>query len=544
MYGKVLSVETRNLAEPATADAAIAATTLYVSDASTFDETGGFITVGTEVLVYTATDVDANTLTLATGLAVAVADQDPITVYPPTPVKTAFVDIGEEGGDSVPVTVPHSLLDKLPDGTRDETNAETVTIVQRGTYELVVGDIVAEQLTQQSLDYVEGEVGIGLSEAVAQVQDLNAIGQVNAAGITVDSINLAGADLAEQLGATSIGKILSARLPVQGANIAVTTTATKIFELNCGTVQGGRTYRVSAQMLLNGTGTLALTDRIFFYFVYTLDGSTPTAASPLMDTAFNSNSYIATNLGVVKPEAEVDITTTGPLKIGVCADVLAGAGTYSIYALGTDAARPLLSLYDDGPSGVREDSAITLTGGGIKRFVKTFYSTWSFGLDIYGKPLVNTTLALGGADDYCGFVGFDSAAIVAELANVTNPAYCHVRWWARTRQTSAGLDVRLATHNHTSANAASTASSGITDHAHNNAATYGLTLLSATRDNAVPGVAYTDSIGTGVFNQFKAGSRKGVAFLGEPEASETGGQGTVFGYGTKVQLIFTYDGTS
>ena len=35
--GKVLSVETRSLGEPAVATAAIAATTLYVNDASTFD---------------------------------------------------------------------------------------------------------------------------------------------------------------------------------------------------------------------------------------------------------------------------------------------------------------------------------------------------------------------------------------------------------------------------------------------------------------------------------------------------------------------------
>ena len=117
IFGKVLSVETRNLAEPAVADAAIGATTLYVSDAATFDENGGFITVGADTLIYTAIDVDANTLTLATGLAVAVADQDPITVHPPTPVKTALVDIGEEGGDAVLVTVE---ADTLPISTEEQ----------------------------------------------------------------------------------------------------------------------------------------------------------------------------------------------------------------------------------------------------------------------------------------------------------------------------------------------------------------------------------------------------------------------------------------
>jgi hypothetical protein len=265
-----------------------------------------------------------------------------------------------------------------------------------------------------------------------------------------------------------------------------------------------------------------------------------------MGGAFNSNCFIATNFGVVKPEAEIDIATTSQLKIGVCGDVLAGGGAYSVYATGTDEARPVMSLYDDGPSGTRQDGAITITGGGISRFVKTYNATWAFGVSSsYGSTLLDSYFHIGGEDDSCGFVGFDSASMVAQLAGVTTPISCVVRWRPRSRQTSAGLDARLATHNHSTSSAASAASGGLPFFANANLAGYGLTLLSNIRNNGVPGASYDESLGTTVFNQFKAGSRKGVAFLGTPAASVTGGEGTVYGDGSyQVQLIFTYDGTS
>ena len=121
------------------------------------------ISVGGDLLTYLTTDVEADTLTLATGLVTAVGDQVLVEVYPPTPVKTALVDIGDGKVASVaPATVPQSLLDKLPDGVRDDSNAVSVTLEQRGTYELVISDILGEPLTQQSLDFIEGEEGYGL----------------------------------------------------------------------------------------------------------------------------------------------------------------------------------------------------------------------------------------------------------------------------------------------------------------------------------------------------------------------------------------------
>lgn len=547
MTGKVISVETRNLGEPATAAASIGATVLSVNDASTFEDTGGLATVGDAVLPYTSADVDANTITLAAALTVAVEEQDPIEVYPPTPIKTALVEVGDEGSEPIPATVPHYLLDRLTDGTRDDTTAESVTLEQRGTYEYVITDLVAEQLYQQTLDYVEAEVGIGLSDAVAQVQDLNALGQVASPVVSADSILLAGSDLQGQLDQGSRGKVLSARLAGQASNISITGTSTKIFELNCGTVKAGRTYRIVTQMLSQNSGTLAMTDRIIFVYRYTVDGTAPTTSSTSMDDGFNDNYFGGNTSIVMKPEAEVAITSDAVLRIGVFTQTLgAPAGAYAIYALSASPrSRPIMTLYDDGPSGARQDSAITLTGGGTSRFVKTYNASWAFGVDVYGAQALDAFCYVGSENDYCGFVGFDSASMVAQLAGAATPVSCVLRWYTRTRATSAGLDLKLATHNHSSSTAASAATGGFPSFAYANLTGYGLTLLSNVRNNTAPGSVYEESLGTTVFNQFKAGSRKGVGFLGTPEASTSGGNGSVYGDGAyQAQLIFTYDGTS
>lgn len=545
LSGRVAVVQTTNLGEPAMATAAIGATTVYVADASTFDEFGGLVSVNDLLLAYSAIDVELNTITMSATLAVAIAEQDMIYVSPPTPVKTATVELPGEG-DSIPATVPHSLLDKLPDGIRVDGAGESVTLEKRGSYEYVVTDVIGEPLTQASLDYIESEEGYGLTQSVAQVQDLNAIGQVSASGITTGAITLGGVDLASQLALASVGKILSARLPLQGANIAITTTLTKIFELNCGTVSAGRTYRVATSLLLACTAPLALTDRIKMVYTFTTDGSTPTTSSASMDGGFNDAYSVPGTLIYTKPEAEVDIAAESQLRVALCVQLISGGGAYAIYAGSSAISRPVMSLYDDGPLGARQDSAITLTGGGISRFVKTYNATWAFGINgDYGATILDSYFHIGGESDSCGFVGFDSASMVAQLAGATTPVSCVLRWRPRSRQTSAGLDARVATHNFSSSSAASAASGGLPLFANANLATYGLTLLSNIRNDGVPGASYDESLGTTVFNQFKAGSRKGVGILGTPAASVTGGEGTVYGDGSyQMQLIFTYDGTS
>lgn len=545
LYGKVLSVETRNLGEPAVADASIGATTLYVADAATFDENGGFVTVNGEQLAYTSIDADLDTITLTNATVTAIADQDLVEVYPQAPIKTALVSFGGDG-DPLPATVPHTLKDRLPDGTRTDATAETVTLEQRGTYEYVVTDISAEDVATTSLDYVEAESGVGISDTVTQLQDVNIVGQIGGTAASFDTINLGGVPLTDVLAQSSIGKLISARLPQLGASISLSTTKTKIMELNCGIVPGGRTYRIKSSFLLSSTGTLALTDRVTFTYQYTIDGTAPTTASAAMDGGFNDNYTNMPSAKAFTPEAEVDVATGGPLRVGLSAQVISGGGAYTIYAGSAAGSRPVMSLYDDGPLGARQDAAISTTTGGVSRYVKTYNAIWSFGADSsYGNALYNSYLYIGGEADQYGAVGFDSASMVAQLAGATTPVSCVLRWKPRSRRTADGLDIKLATHNFSSSTTAAAPSGGLPYFAYSNLASYGLTLLSNARNNAVPGTLYDESLGTTIFNQFKAGTRKGVAFLGAPQGSVAGGEGSVYGDGAyQCQLIFTYDGTS
>ena len=252
LYGKVLSVGTQNLGEPAVADAAVGATTVYVADAASFDEVGGLLSVGGEILAYTAIDVDLDTITMAVPLVTAIATNDRLEVYPPTPIKTAFVDM-LDNSDFLPATVPLNLLDRLPDGTREPDRQETVELTRRGLYEYVVADVTAEPVVSQTLDFTEAEQGIGLSESVAQFQDVTALGAVSAPQLSVDVVTLVGVDLGARLDNAPAGKLLSARLAPQGGNIAISGTSTKVFELNCGTVLAGRSYRVRRAAASSGT---------------------------------------------------------------------------------------------------------------------------------------------------------------------------------------------------------------------------------------------------------------------------------------------------
>lgn len=399
----------------------------------------------------------------------------------------------------------------------------------------------------QSANYVPAEAGWAITaDGGSQFKDLSVLGQASVPQLSVDELVLGGTNLVETLGGYSIGKIISGRLAQQGADLAMSTTITKLFELNCGTVPGGRTYRAQVTCLIRNTAAVATTDRLQFGFRYTTDGSTPTVTSPLMDGGFNDNSCTPSgNWQSYTFSAEVDLASTVPLKIGFTADLLGGSGSYVMYALSSTIARPVFSLFDDGPLGARQDSAITVTGGGTSRFVKTFSATWAWGANAAdGSILTNSWASIGGFDDYAGYVGFDSAAMVAALSGAISPVSLVARWRPRTRVSSAGLDARLCSHNFSSSAAASGAAGGWPAFAGSNLATMGLTLLSNIRNNGVPGTSYDESLGTTVFNQFKSGTRKGLAWLGWPTEA-VGGEGSVYLDGTnQVQLIFTYDGTS
>lgn len=371
----------------------------------------------------------------------------------------------------------------------------------------------------------------------AEFQQLTVRDQLAAAHVSVDDLAIGGTDIMTLLGGSSIGKLLSARLP-WSSNIAISATSTKLMELNCGTVQAGRTYRVSTGLLVLGTAPLANTDRVRFLYRYTVDGTAPTTTSPTMGGGLNEYNVFSGNNGLTYlPTAEVDIAADAPLKVGLFAQVLSGSGTYAIYAGASSEARPVMSLYDDGPSGARNDAAISLTGGGLTRYTKTFNATWAWSVNGTNSYITQGDGG-GGIVDQWGLVGFN---VGSALAGAVTPVSLTLKWRPRTRVTSAGLDTRIASHNYAS-KAAAEADIGWPE---GGPTSYVTPVVNVS--NTVPGTIYSTSLGISVFNQFKAGTKKGVAFCiqGTAYSASPDGSGTIYAYGTNVmQLVAVYDGTS
>lgn len=150
-YGTVIEVSTLNEGTVLTADAAIGATTLFLYDASIFEESGGQISVpapnATTQYLYLSVDVDLNTMTLAPGgLTAAVATDDRVEIWPPAPVRTAMVKFGIEDAEAVRVTIPH-FFSGLPDGIRVAGDQEIALVEERKPGELYLKDIMAEGMS-------------------------------------------------------------------------------------------------------------------------------------------------------------------------------------------------------------------------------------------------------------------------------------------------------------------------------------------------------------------------------------------------------------
>jgi hypothetical protein len=143
IYGNVVEVATANVGENVTANAAIGATSIFVEDPTTFDETGGNLKINGSILPYSGIDESTGAILLGVPLDVTVEQDDRVEIYPARPVKTALVDLGIEGSDPVLVTVPHSLSAILSDGMREEGVREQALLAERSVGDLYMANIEA-----------------------------------------------------------------------------------------------------------------------------------------------------------------------------------------------------------------------------------------------------------------------------------------------------------------------------------------------------------------------------------------------------------------
>ena len=138
-HGRVLAVNEETLGSELVADHAAGVTSLTVEDAADFDEDGGWLKVGDQVVQYTDVDDDTGTITLAATLEAAGEEGDRVWLWDEmrlvvTTDKVAHVELDgdDDDADSLEATIPLHLLDDLPEGIRGGVTGESVLLEQDG----------------------------------------------------------------------------------------------------------------------------------------------------------------------------------------------------------------------------------------------------------------------------------------------------------------------------------------------------------------------------------------------------------------------------
>lgn len=553
LYGRVAAVETVNLGESVMVAASIGATTLNLADASTFDELGGLVSINGELLAYTSVNVDTNVMTLSAALTAAVAEQDMVYVQPETPIKTATVELPGEG-DSIPATVLHSLLDKLPDGIRSEDTGESVVLEQRGSFEYVVTDVVAEPLTQTSLDYIEGEQGYGLGDAIAQMQDAQVTGQLGAAVVSTDQVILDGTDLQTTLDSLPLGIIMLATkggAGLTGAGNTTSNTEARAFELQTVPLVAGKLYRISVAFHFQRT----VADDLFLFRIrYTDNGTEATTASAMIGLT----QQIFSNNEDVNFWYDFVPTTSGPHRMALTMQRSIGTGTGAIY-LGAAERRFRWMIEDQGlAAGAIDPAALSQKlkqdGSGsdnppVSQKVFTIQPTHTeffFGFAGSNGNAYQTDdgdAAVGWPQDLLhsgndrpnfSVFHFNHAAIVAALATATSIEKVELRFNVKQRDSSAGLDLSVFAHKYATFPWAMAG-----DYATEVAAARIVT-GQGSRNDCASGSGYTIALNTAVGTNLKTGTYKGIGVTTTSFGAD--GVGILYGNPSSFRptLIITY----
>lgn len=170
LFGRVVSVSEAALGDFLDANAAAAATTLFLTDATAFDEDGGtaLLDDGTnsETVTYTDVDMDLETITISPGLVNPYLADTPVTISPTVNKRYANTSIVGAEDDTIVALVPSQVAPYLPLGTRTDDSQERVTLqfeVESGNWvvtDVYVDDIedAAISLSLYQLDDVDPDV--------------------------------------------------------------------------------------------------------------------------------------------------------------------------------------------------------------------------------------------------------------------------------------------------------------------------------------------------------------------------------------------------
>lgn len=148
--GQILEVSITPLGGELVSDFASGGTVLYMSDIADFAEDGGYLYVEEEVHVYVSSDDEANTVTLASPLAMTLPAETQIHVYPLAGEKWALVEL-EQDEEAISALVPHALYDQLDDGVRNVEDQEIVNVKMEDGDWVIVNILAQEPLRDQEL---------------------------------------------------------------------------------------------------------------------------------------------------------------------------------------------------------------------------------------------------------------------------------------------------------------------------------------------------------------------------------------------------------
>lgn len=188
--GKLQAVYMSPIGAQLEADAALGATTLYISSIDDFDEAGGSVSFGedsqgkpsTTAVAYStvvetenlALDVEGAsqpptcTMTLPVGLSAGLTEGTRVYLYPYGEEKIGQVLLTNNADEAVEVKIPHEFAPLIDDGIRDEAFQETVIVDTDSTGAFYISGVVGmESVIQAKSIYTGGGVS---SDGVAPPQ--------------------------------------------------------------------------------------------------------------------------------------------------------------------------------------------------------------------------------------------------------------------------------------------------------------------------------------------------------------------------------------